>query len=172
MGDIDLNLFFGFLGILTAVAIAIFSPYYINILEKERRKIVLKTALKYEINKNFLECQEKKAFIHDAIPILNAGDDDETPAIHGYLHYTAYDAFMVSGYLMEEDSRIQELIEEIYDEYHTVSHFLVTDRDLMTFFEGNLLRLNKIRIFEELVIAVDRVEPLIIEFDTIFDVNK
>jgi hypothetical protein len=79
---------------------------------------------------------------------------------------------MVSGYLMEEDSRIQELIEEIYDEYHTVSHFLVTDRDLMTFFEGNLLRLNKIRIFEELVIAVDRVEPLIIEFDTIFDVNK
>jgi hypothetical protein len=169
---LDDNVLIGIAGIVTAIAIAIFSPIFINYLDKKNRKNALKIALKYEIHKNFLECQEKKEFIVGAIPELEAGDSDETPAIHGFLHYTAYDAFIMSGFLVEEGSRIQELIESLYDEYHTVSHFLETDQDLMTFFEGNLLRLNKIRIFEELLIAVDRVEPLKIEFDRIFDVNE
>lgn len=172
VAEVDLTLFFGIMGVITAIAIAIFSPYYINVLDKERRKKALKIALNHEIHKNYLECKEKKEFILTALPELEAGNHGKTPAIHGYLHYSAYDAFVLSGFLIEEDKQIQELIENIYDEYHTFSHYLVTDRDLMTFFEAELLRVNKIQIFNEILAAVDAVESHKIKFDRLFDVNK
>lgn len=172
MAENDLTLLFGVIGIITAIAIAIFSPNYINFLDNKRRKKALKIALNHEIHKNFLECQEKKGFILTALPELEAGNHGITPTIHGFLHYSAYDAFVLSGFLIEEDNNIQELIENIYDEYHTFSHFLVTDRDIMSFFEGDLLRMNKIRIFNEILTAVERVDPYKIEFDSVFDVNK
>ena len=174
MAEIDVTLYFGFLGIITAIAIAIFSPYYINILDKQKRKKALKSALKYETHKNFLECQEKKGFILNFLQELEKGDTGKTPAIYGYLHYTAYESFVLSGFLIEEDVMIQEIIEIIYDEYHTVSHFLATDRDLMTFFKDKpeLLRLNKIVIFKEFIEAVNEVEQHKSTFDSIFDVNK
>lgn len=169
---IDDNLLIGTAGIVTAIVIAIGSPYLINHLNKKIQKKALKSALKYEIHKNFLECQEKKRFVSNAILELEGEDTGAIPAIHGFLHYSAYDAYLLSGFLCDETRELQDLIEKIYDEYHTVSHFLVIDREIMTFFEGDILLQNKIVIYNEVIDAVNRVEPHKVNFDRIFDVNK
>lgn len=155
------------LGVAIAITIAILSPIYINFLDKWRRKNALKSALAYEIVKNFQECKEKQTFVIEKLQLLDYGNR-VVPTIFGYLHYSAYEAFAISGFLSEMDEKDRDVIEKIYDEFHSLSHFLDADRDIMFFSQGTTLVQNKSIIFNEIINAVKRVESQKVVFDIHF----